>query len=89
MAFQVTGTDAKGKQGKGKGGKGKGAKPPISLETSAALAKVHGEDAEYFDTRREWCEQYPYKERHIHCFNKESLKTECDNGRCPACHPRQ
>jgi hypothetical protein len=91
VTFQVTGTDAKGKPGKGKGSKGsKGGKGYISKEANAALTKVHGKGADFFDTRKEWCEQWSdYEERRTHCFKKESLQIECDNGRCPACNPQQ
>ena len=57
---------------------------------NAALAKVHGKGTDYYAARKEWCDQWPdWDERSTHCFNKESLKIECDNGKCPACNPQQ
>jgi hypothetical protein len=57
---------------------------------NAALAKVHGKGTNYYAARKEWCEQWPdWEERNTHCFNKESLKIECNNVKCPACIPQQ
>jgi hypothetical protein len=92
ITFQITGTDAKGKQGKGKGGKGsKGGKSHyISKEMNAAVTREHGKGAKFLDARSEWCEQWPdWEEQRKHCFSQESLNRECDNSRCPACNPQQ